>query len=67
MKKLDILLDAIRPAALEGPRPESVSGLTDDSRAVEPGSYTLWVGGGQPDARTAELTGQQVLQGGFVR
>ena len=39
----------------------------DGSRAVEPGSYTLWVGGGQPDARTAELTGQQVLQGGFVR
>ena len=38
----------------------------DGSRAVEKGSYTLWVGGGQPDARTEELTGSKVLSTGFL-
>lgn len=38
----------------------------DGSRAVEPGIYTLWVGGGQPDARTAALTGNAVLEGTFT-
>lgn len=52
MKKLDILLDAIRPAALEGPRPESVSGLTDDSRAVEPGGMFVAVRGTAVDGHS---------------
>ena len=39
---------------------------TDGSRAVEPGRYRLWVGGGQPDARTEALTGQSVLEGAFT-
>jgi len=38
----------------------------DGSRCVELGSYTLWVGGGQPDERTAELTGDRVLEGSFT-
>ncbi len=38
----------------------------DGSRTVEQGGYTLWVGGGQPDARTAALTGKTVLQGQFT-
>jgi len=38
----------------------------DGSRAVEEGSYTLWVGGGQPDGRTAELLGREVLKTSFV-
>ncbi|MBR2716659.1 MAG: glycoside hydrolase family 3 C-terminal domain-containing protein [Oscillospiraceae bacterium] len=38
----------------------------DGSRAVEPGSYTLWVGGGQPDERSAALTGVRPLSAGFV-
>ena len=38
----------------------------DGSRAVEPGRYRLWVGGGQPDARTEALTGQSVLEGAFT-
>ena len=38
----------------------------DGSRAVEKGSYTLWVGGGQPDARTEALTGKAVLKTSFV-
>ena len=38
----------------------------DGSRAVEKGSYTLWVGGGQPDPRTEALTGAKCLQGEFV-
>ena len=37
----------------------------DGSRAVEKGSYTLWIGGGQPDARTRELTGKEPLKAGF--
>ena len=37
----------------------------DGSRAVEKGSYTLWVGGGQPDPRTEALTGVKPLQGEF--
>ena len=38
----------------------------DGSRAVEKGSYTLYVGGGQPDARTEVLTGAKVLQASFT-
>ena len=38
----------------------------DGSRAVEKGSYTLWVGGGQPDERTAVLTGAKVLRTSFT-
>ena len=38
----------------------------DGSRAVEKGSYTLWVGGGQPDERTAVLTGAKVLRTSFA-
>ena len=38
----------------------------DGSRAVEKGSYTLWVGGGQPDARTEDLTGTKPQQGEFT-
>ncbi|MDE6277800.1 MAG: UDP-N-acetylmuramoyl-L-alanyl-D-glutamate--2,6-diaminopimelate ligase [Muribaculaceae bacterium] len=45
MRKLTTLLDAIRPQALEGPRPESVSALTDDSRAVEAGGMFVAVRG----------------------
>ncbi len=37
----------------------------DGSRAVEKGSYTLWVGGGQPDERTAALMGRKVLKTEF--
>ncbi len=38
----------------------------DGSRAVEKGSYTLWVGGGQPDERTAALLGRKPLQATFT-
>ncbi len=38
----------------------------DGSRTVEPGSYTLWVGGSQPDARSAALTGSSPLQASFL-
>lgn len=33
----------------------------DGSRVVEAGAYTVYVGGGQPDGRTYELTGREVL------
>lgn len=36
--------------------------IDDDGRCIlEPGKFTIYVGGQQPDARSAELTGQQVL------
>ena len=38
----------------------------DGSRFVEPGEFILYVGGGQPDARTEKLTGQKVLSVPFV-
>ena len=38
----------------------------DGSRAIEKGIYTLWVGGGQPDNRTAELLGREVLKTSFM-
>ncbi len=38
----------------------------DGSRAVEKGSYTLWVGGGQPDKRTSALLGREALKTSFV-
>ena len=47
-------------------RPEDLYTYHEDgSRAVEKGSYTLWVGGGQPDGRTAELLGREVLKTSF--
>ncbi|MGB3985206.1 MAG: fibronectin type III-like domain-contianing protein, partial [Limnochordia bacterium] len=37
--------------------------IDNDGRCVlEPGKFTIYVGGRQPDARSAELTGSQVLQ-----
>ena len=47
------------------PKPALYSYRADGSRAVEPGSYTLWVGGGQPDARSAAL-GVSVVEGRFA-
>ena len=38
----------------------------DGSRAVEKGSYTLWVGGGQPDERTFALLGTHPLKAEFT-
>ncbi len=38
----------------------------DGTRAVEKGSYTLWVGGGQPDERTAALLGTRPLKAEFI-
>jgi beta-glucosidase len=37
----------------------------DGSRSIEPGSYTLWVGGGQPDKKTETLLGRKVLSTEF--
>ncbi len=34
--------------------------LEDGSRTIEPGRFTLSVGGGQPDPRTETLTGQKI-------
>ena len=34
----------------------------DGSRTVETGSYTLWVGGSQPDERSEALTGVKPLE-----
>ena len=36
------------------------------SRNVEKGSYTLWVGGGQPDKRTAALLGREAMKTSFI-
>ena len=37
--------------------------IDEDGRCVlEPGKFAVYVGGQQPDARSAELTGQQVLK-----
>lgn len=38
----------------------------DGSRCVEKGSYTLYVGGGQPDPRTEALTGKKALKAEFT-
>ena len=35
------------------------------SRSVERGSYTLWIGGGQPDKRTEILLGRKALRAEF--
>lgn len=45
MRKLQILLDVLRPERIEGPRPEEVSELTDDSRAVKAGGMFVAVRG----------------------
>ena len=38
----------------------------DGSRCVEAGSYTLWVGGSQPDKRSEALTGVKPLEAKFT-
>lgn len=43
------LLDAIAPLATEGAVPETVSGITDDSRAVVPGGVFVAVRGCEAD------------------
>ena len=40
--------------------------LEDGTEVIEPGAFTLHVGGGQPDARTAELTGRTSLEKTFT-
>ena len=45
MKRLDILLDCLRTHGLKGTKPETVTALTDDSRAVEPGGMFVAVRG----------------------
>ena len=48
-------------------RPETLYTYHEDgSRVVEKGSYTLWVGGGQPDSRTAALLGRGALKTSFT-
>lgn len=34
----------------------------DGTRHVHPGTYTVWIGGQQPDARSRELTGREVCR-----
>lgn len=38
----------------------------DGKCVLEPGRFTIYVGGQQPDARSQELTGRQVLKAGLV-
>jgi beta-glucosidase len=39
--------------------PRDLSLIDEDGRRVlEPGRFRLWLGGSQPDARSAELTGR---------
>ncbi len=49
MKRLDILLDCLRTHGLKGTKPETVTALTDDSRAVEPGGMFVAVRGTASD------------------
>lgn len=44
------------------PKKEWYSVKEDGSREIFPGSYTLYVGGSQPDARSVELTGVKPLE-----
>ncbi len=47
-------------------RPQDLWTVQDDgSRILEPGRYTIYVGGGQPDARTLALSGQAPLTAEF--
>ena len=38
----------------------------DGKCVLEPGRFTIYVGGQQPDARSQELTGRQVLKPGWL-
>jgi beta-glucosidase len=41
--------------------------ITDDGRTVlEPGTFTLYVGGSQPDERSVQLSGKKPLEGCFT-
>ena len=43
-------------------KPEDLVTVQDDgSRVREPGKYSVYLGGGQPDTRTKALTGQEPL------
>ena len=64
MKKLTTLLDAIHTEDLRGPRPESVSMLTDDSRAVEPGGMFVAVRGTTVDGH--RYIGSAIAKGASV-
>lgn len=47
-------------------RPESMNTVLEDgSRVIEPGMFTLYVGGSQPDEKSVELTGKRPLQASF--
>lgn len=47
--------------------PEQMRIVNDQGqRFIEPGQFTLWVGGSQPDPRSASLTGQQPLSATFT-
>lgn len=47
-------------------RPESTNTVLEDGRRViEPGAFTLYVGGSQPDKRSHELTGRSPLRACF--
>ncbi|MBR2263325.1 MAG: fibronectin type III-like domain-contianing protein, partial [Firmicutes bacterium] len=47
-------------------KPQDLWTVQDDgSRILEPGRYTVYVGGGQPDARTQALQGQAPLSAEF--
>ncbi len=64
MKKLTTLLDAIHCESLRGSRPESVSMLTDDSRAVEPGGMFVAVRGTAVDGH--RYIGSAIAKGASV-
>lgn len=55
-----------RHVSLKIPQEALYTYHVDGTRSVERGSYTLWVGGGQPDRRTEILMGKPVLQGQFT-
>lgn len=48
-------------------RPEAMALVQEDgSRVIEPGAFTLFVGGSQPDSRSKALLGQSPLEGTFT-
>ena len=48
-------------------RPEAMAVVQEDGhRVVEPGDFTLFIGGSQPDVRSTVLLGQAPLEGRFV-
>ena len=64
----DVFLEAgeRKPVILSIPPEALYTYHEDGSRALEKGSYTLWVGGGQPDARTEALTGVPIAKVSFL-